>query len=70
MTPAHEEHLRELQKEIRYLLDVKYRDGNEHHGGFLLEKDPMALADEIIAESIDKLVYALTLKKVLKRRGY
>jgi len=58
-------HLRFLKQEVVVRLDTKYREGAIKHGGDLMDKTPLQLNDEAIAEAIDQLVYLLTLRKKL-----
>jgi hypothetical protein len=61
MTPAQEEHLREVKEQFALAVDLKYRKGEEEHGGNLWENKH--LLDEAINEAIDLFVYLITLRR-------
>lgn len=67
MTKPHELHLARVKERGMALLDAKYRAGQRAHGGNLWKK-PML--KEILEESLDLLVYTLTLEQqVEEMRG-
>lgn len=66
MTEEHEQHLDLLVRNTSYLMKKKYRKGQEEHGGALWNMTPLELAENIIEEAIDQLVYGLTLKMQLE----
>jgi hypothetical protein len=60
MDKAHETHLEKIKTTTLELIDKKYRQGQEQHGGNLWLKP--GLIDEAINEAIDQVTYLLTLK--------
>jgi hypothetical protein len=68
MTPAQEEHLRDIKESFSNLVDVKYRKGQAEHGGDLFKLTPIKLLDAAIDEAIDQVVYLLTLKEQINSR--
>jgi len=65
MTPGQEKHLQEIKNKFIELVDVKYRKGQEEHGGNLFDVYPVQLLDNAIDEAIDQVVYLLTLRRSL-----
>jgi len=65
MDKEHEQHLKIIKDSFELLVDKKYRQGQKEHGGKLWLKS--GLIDQAIDESIDMVVYLLTLKEQLKR---
>lgn len=63
MTGTQEAHLRRIKERCGALLDAKYRAGQREHGGNLWKK-PMV--GRIIEESLDLVVYSLTLEQQLE----
>jgi hypothetical protein len=66
MSPDQEQHLLSLQSECTWLMDQKYRKGQEEHGGNLFDMAPIDLLDNAINEAIDQVVYLITLRQKLK----
>ena len=64
MNPEQEAHLQRLKDEFLQLIDSKYRKGQAEHGGDLFERD---LLGEAILETVDLMVYLLTLREKLGR---
>ena len=65
MTP--EEHKDGIIRRLSVLVDKKYTQGQQEHGGFLWKK--RGLIDMAIDEAIDQVVYLLTLKQQLEEAG-
>lgn len=57
MTPERQRHLDAIKHLATSRIDRKYRAGQDEHGGSLFEKP---LGEEIIAEAIDQVIYAMT----------
>lgn len=60
ITPAHEDHLREIQESFVQEVDRKYRAGVIQHGGMLWTKP--YLIDKAMEECVDQYVFLFTLK--------
>jgi hypothetical protein len=65
----HEDHLASIQDEAWELIDRKYRAGQAEHGGDLWKLPKGELLDSAIDEAIDQVVYLLTLKQKMFRKG-
>ena len=63
MTKPQELHLERIKERGLALLDAKYRAGQREHGGNLWKK-PMV--QNIMEESLDLLVYTLTLEQQME----
>jgi len=63
MTTPQELHLARVKERGMALLDAKYRAGQREHGGNLWQK-PMV--GNILEESLDMLVYTLTLEQQME----
>ncbi len=57
---TNEKHIKQIGQEFYKLMSEKYRKGAKEHGGRLWQKTNML--EEAINESIDLIVYLLTLK--------
>lgn len=69
MTPQQEKHLRDIKTQFSNLVDIKYRKGQDEHGGDLFNKPVLDLVDSAIDEAVDQVVYLLTLRnKMLSLR--
>lgn len=66
MTQAQEHHLTHIKQMFAASVDLKYRKGEEEHGGNLWDNDH--LLDEAINEAIDLFVYLVTLKGQRRQR--
>ena len=62
MNQAQEQHLARIKIDFSNLVDLKYRRGQEEHGGNLFDMDAMKLLDCTLDEAIDQVVYLLTLR--------
>ena len=58
-------HLRSLDRDISRRLIAKYARGADEHGGYIWDQDPLTLVNNAIDESVDQLVYLLTLRDQL-----
>lgn len=65
MTVEQEQHLQRIKTGFLDLVDAKYRDGQENHGGNLFDAPQRRLLDCAIEEAIDQVVYLLTLRESL-----
>ena len=61
------EHIESILKEFNLLAIKKYQRGQKEHGGKLWLKSDML--DKAIEETIDLVIYLLTLKAQLKTSG-
>jgi hypothetical protein len=66
MTPEQEEHLARIKGEFIDLVDIKYRRGQEEHGGNLHHVPAVAVLSMAIDEAIDQVTYLLTLREILQ----
>ncbi|SRR5712692_2310914 len=66
MSANQERHLLSIKETFMRLVDAKYRAGQIAHGGDLWRKTREELLDEAIAESIDQVIYLLTLKEKMR----
>jgi hypothetical protein len=65
LSPAQEDHLRNIKADFDAAVDRKYRAGAAEHGGNLWDKSPLQLCEEAIAEAIDQVTFLLTLRNQL-----
>jgi hypothetical protein len=65
MTEAQEAHLGSIKAEFVRMADVKYRKGQEEHGGNLFDVPVRRLIDFAIEEAIDQVVYLITIRESL-----
>lgn len=65
MTETQEKHLQEIVRLSGELIEMKYRKGQEEHGGNLFDLSASDLCDQAIMEAIDQMVYLITLKSKL-----
>lgn len=65
MTKEQEEHLEHIQSEFIKLVNIKYRRGQDEHGGDLFRKNSLMLIDCAIDEAIDQVVYLITIRDQL-----
>ena len=65
MTPEQEAHLKRIKYQFSSKLGIKYRAGQEEHGGDLMHANALSILDMAIAESIDMVVYLETLREIL-----
>ena len=63
MTQAQNAHLKRLVEQFQCRASLKYRKGQQDHGGNLWVKS--GLLDMAIDEAIDLVIYLLTLKEQL-----
>lgn len=68
MTPEQEAHLAVIKAEFVAEVDLKYRKGQERHGGDLFKMCPLRLNEEALAEAIDQVVYLLTQRDKLREQ--
>ena len=66
MSANQERHLLSIKETFMKLIDAKYRKGQKEHEGDLWRLTREQLLDEAIAESIDQIVYLLTLRDKMK----
>ncbi len=66
MSANQERHLLSIKETFMRLVDAKYRKGQKEHGSDLWKLTAEKLLDEAIAESIDQVVYLLTLKEKMR----
>jgi len=69
MTYEQEKHLLSIKQTLDILVDGKYRQGQQEHGGNLFEMNIEKLLDNAINEAIDQVVYLLTIRQQLERSG-
>jgi hypothetical protein len=67
MKEAQATHLHKIVEEARKAITEKYTRGAEEHGTILSDQPLLALADFIVDEAVDQLVYALTLRDSLEK---
>lgn len=67
MTQEQENHLQNIKTAFLKAVDIKYRHGQEEHGGNLWKKK--GLIDMAIEEAVDQVIYLLTLKKQIEDSG-
>lgn len=65
MTPEQEEHLIRILGMTTTKLELKYRKGQQEHGGNLFDMDRYKLLENAIEEAIDQVVYLMTLRDKL-----
>lgn len=65
MTKEQEEHLKRIQTNFYKKISLKYRAGQEEHGGDLMHSPALTILDMAISEAIDMVVYLETLREVL-----
>lgn len=61
-------HLKSIEHLLITWLRAKYTKGAEEHHGDLLDLTELQLVDEAINESIDQIVYLLTLRQKINGR--
>lgn len=66
MTKEQEKHLQTIVKAACVLISAKYRAGAASHTDSLTDKTELELAEEIVMETVDQLVYGLTLINKIK----
>ena len=69
MRPDVEAHLAYIKEKFLVLVDAKYRKGQKEHGGRIWTKSSRFLLDNAIDESIDQVVYLLSERSKLDKRG-
>lgn len=70
VTPEQENHLAEIKNSFETLVDIKYRKGQEEHGGDLFKKGILDLVEDALNEAIDQFVYLITIRnKILDDRN-
>lgn len=69
MTPEQEKHLEIIKIVFNVKTNIKYRRGQEEHGGNLWDKSLDFLIESAIEEAIDQFTYLVTLKTKLESMG-
>lgn len=70
MTKEQEQHLEDIKNEFLTAVDIKYRKGQEEHGGDLADHNELWLVNAAIDETIDQYVYLYTLREKIRKTIY
>ena len=68
-TPRHKAHLDTITEEVQKRIHNKYYKGAVEHGGHLSDMPLKELLENILDESIDKVVYVIAALQKLEQTG-
>lgn len=69
MTLEQEQHLISIIRRFESMADAKYRAGQAEHTGNLWDLSPLQILDNAIDESLDQVIYLITLRDKLMSMG-